>query len=163
MMNSVMSRCFAAFALLIPSCSGGYEPDITLEPGVEISLNGYEGASKQEMQVAYNEVISDVKSKFPLVDVNELMRQHLFLSFESGLGDCKELRASCPTKLVGWANTLSAIVYYSTKNNGQYETDSKASLNKLAFKHELAHVLLLRSKSVAPLEQDAYIGNNFGY
>jgi hypothetical protein len=139
-------------------------PDFTLSPGIEVNLNGYNGATQEEMQIAVDEIVADTKRVFPDVDFQSKFNPHAFLSFEPGLSDCAEHHATCPTKMVGWTDGAQIVVHFSVQDTpGHYVTDAKAPLKMLAFKHEIAHVFLIRTGVVPPAQQDQFINTNFGY
>lgn len=159
-MRSMSVTKLAATLLLLSACKS---PDFTLSPGIEVDLNGYEGATQQEMQAAVDECISDVKSTFPSVNINAKFAVKAYLSFQPELSDCRSVGADCPTKMVGWTDGTRIVVSYSVRDSGQYVADSRAPLQRLSFKHEITHVILMRAAVVPSSEQDAFIAKNYGY
>ena len=162
-MNKLFILLVAFFASWFSGCIDYYKPDYQLSSNIEVSLNGYDGATKEEVQAEVDRVVLAVSKEIKNIP-DLLNQQKVYVHFEPGLGDCKELRAPCDYKLAGWANEINVTVYYSTRNaQGKYETNPKAPLSSLAFGHELAHVILLRDRKVPATEQDDYLRKHFGF
>jgi hypothetical protein len=149
-----MKRLLIVFLFLFCiSCSGSQLPhDLELDHDVIVQLNGYSGSNQAEMNAALNEVIADFSSKF---EFKEQYVTDAFVVFQPGLGKCSDVGAPCPGYLHGYSNVNGSVVYY--------KDDPSIRLNATAMRHELGHILLLRSHTIPSEKQDAFLATNFGY
>lgn len=148
-----MKRILAALLLHVFACSGTTLPhDIDLDHDVIVVSNGYVGASQNEMNVALNEAVADFKSKF---EFKELYITGTSVTFESDHAKCSDVGAPCAGHLNGYASQNGVVIYYGD--------NPMLPLKLTAFKHELGHVMMLRSHAVDSNKQDAFMAQNFGY
>lgn len=148
-----MKRILAALMLNVFACSGTTLPhDIDLNHDVIVMSNGYNGASQKEMNLALQEVVTDFGSKF---EFKELFITGTSITFEAGHAKCTTVGAPCGGELNGYATQNGVVIYYGD--------NPMLPLQFTAFKHELQHVMMLRSHVVDVNKQDAYMAQNFGY
>ena len=148
-----MKHLLVALLLNAFACSGTTLPhDIDLDHDAIVTLNGYVGASQSEMNNALNEVTLDFKSKF---QYKEIYITGTSIRFLPGHDKCSDIGAPCTGTLNGFATQYGITVYYGD--------NPMLPLNLTAYKHELQHVMMLRSHVVDANKQDAYIAQNFGY
>lgn len=107
--------------------------------------------SPEELNRELDEVISLFSSQFPW---DEKYIKFATVDFLPGVGDCVSLGAPCKGKLNGYATRTFVGIYTSSTTQ---------PLSTTTFKHEVGHVLLLRSGKVEVNQQDVWMGKTWGF